>query len=647
MRVLLPTFVRGSASTKGSTPCHWTAKSPSSPGPGRGLGLAYAQELARQGASVVVNDVDAEAAADAVASDRGAGGRAVAVVAPVGPTETAKELVSTAVEHFGRLDILVTNAGVLRDTVLWKMSDDDFDTVINVHLRGTFTCVREAVQLHAARPAMAGRIICIGSPTGQRGNFGQTNYAAAKAGIVGMVRTWALELKRAGITANAVIPVAATAMTATVPYFAAAVEAEANGEPMPAFFRHDLGFGTADDVAGLVAFLASDAAAGVTGQAIGVGGDRLQIWTHPEAGADRVPRGRLDVRGARGGLADDVRRRRCRPSARRSRRCPRSSQPATPDRPEQAQPDGGWPAVRTRDRPRRAHGDRHARAHRGRRPRPRLAARRPRRGGGRRTSRRTARGPTSTRSRAYYRERQHGGRRLHRRRARPSWSTQPLSSADIAARRPHATTTCSSRSARSTRAPAERPSTAPHRLIEEQGVRGFKFHPTVQGFDPSDDEYSRCGAHLQEPGVPALFHTGQTGIGAGLPGGYGLRLGLSNPMLLDAVAADFPDLQIIMAHPSVPWQDEALSVATHKHNTWIDLSGWSPKYFPAELVRYANSVLKDRVLFGTDFPLLTPDRWLRDVQTTGLKPEVLPGHPEGQRRPAAGPLTRSTTRGNP
>jgi 3-oxoacyl-[acyl-carrier protein] reductase len=274
-------------------------------GSGRGLGLAYAQELARQGAAVVVNDVDAAAAADAVATIESAGGRAVSVVAPVGPTETAKQLVATALETFGRLDILVTNAGVLRDTVLWKMSDDDFDTVIGVHLRGTFTCVREAATWMRENQ-VSGRIICIGSPTGQRGNFGQTNYSAAKAGIVGMVRTWALELKKAGITANAVIPVAATAMTATVPYFAAAVEAEEQGEPMPAFFRHDLGFGTSADVAGVIAYLASDAAAGVTGQAIGVGGDRLQLWSHPEPVATAYREGGWTYEALVEGFADAV-----------------------------------------------------------------------------------------------------------------------------------------------------------------------------------------------------------------------------------------------------------------------------------------------------------------------------------------------------
>ena len=250
-------------------------------GSGRGLGLAYAQELARQGAAVVINDVDAETAAEAVATIIAEGGRATAVVAAVGNTETATALAQGALDAFGRLDILVTNAGLLRDKSILKMTDDDFDAVIQVHLRGTFTCVREAYA-HFKNNGVAGRIITIGSPTGQRGNFGQTNYAAAKAGIVGMVRTWALEMQRAGVTVNTVVPVAATAMTRTVPFFEKAIEADDRGEPMPAFFRHDLGFGTAGDVAGLVAFLASDGAAAITGQVIGVGGDRLQLWSHPE-----------------------------------------------------------------------------------------------------------------------------------------------------------------------------------------------------------------------------------------------------------------------------------------------------------------------------------------------------------------------------
>ncbi|MGJ9406887.1 SDR family NAD(P)-dependent oxidoreductase [Nesterenkonia aurantiaca] len=250
-------------------------------GSGAGLGLAYAQELAAQGAAVVINDVDQATADAAVAGIESAGGRAIAVVAPVGSTETAEALVDAAVTSFGGLDILVTNAGILRDKSLLKMSDDDFDAVINVHLKGTFTCVRAAFK-HFKTEGVAGRVVCIGSPTGQRGNFGQTNYAAAKAGIVGMVRTWALEFKRAGVSVNAVIPVAATAMTKTVPYFQKAVEADEQGQPMPDFFRKGLGFGTAQDAAGVVAFLASDAVEGITGQVIGAGGDRLQVWSHPE-----------------------------------------------------------------------------------------------------------------------------------------------------------------------------------------------------------------------------------------------------------------------------------------------------------------------------------------------------------------------------
>jgi uncharacterized protein len=162
------------------------------------------------------------------------------------------------------------------------------------------------------------------------------------------------------------------------------------------------------------------------------------------------------------------------------------------------------------------------------------------------------------------------------------------------------------------------------RLVEEHGVRGFKFHPSLQAFEPNDLRFYPLYEVLQELGVPALFHTGQTGIGAGLPGGRGIKLRYSAPMLLDDVAADFPELTIVLAHPSVPWQDEAISIATHKANVYIDLSGWSPKYFPPQLVRAANTLLRRKVLFGSDFPVITPDRWLDDFARLEVKDEVRP-----------------------
>ncbi|QES10124.1 SDR family oxidoreductase [Streptomyces venezuelae] len=251
-------------------------------GSGRGLGLGYARALAAAGASVVVNDVDRDTVDTAVAALRSAGGVAVGAVAAVGDAEAAQELIDTAVREFGRLDVLVTNAGILRDRVLWKMTDEDFDDVVRVHLRGTFTCARAAA-VRMREQGTGGRLVLISSPAGQRGNFGQTNYAAAKAGIVAMARTWAMELARADITVNAVVPVAATEMTRTVPAFAAAIEeSERTGAPLPRWLREDEGLGTAEDVAGLVTFLASDAAAGITGQAIGIGGDRLALWAHPK-----------------------------------------------------------------------------------------------------------------------------------------------------------------------------------------------------------------------------------------------------------------------------------------------------------------------------------------------------------------------------
>jgi uncharacterized protein len=161
-------------------------------------------------------------------------------------------------------------------------------------------------------------------------------------------------------------------------------------------------------------------------------------------------------------------------------------------------------------------------------------------------------------------------------------------------------------------------------LVESHGMRGIKFHPPFQGFAPNDRSAYPLLDVAQELGVPAIFHTGQTGIGAGMRGGGGIRLRLADPALLDDVAVDFPDLTIIMAHPSFPWQDVALSIATHKPNVFIDLSGWSPKYFPPLLVQYANSLLQDKVMFGSDYPLITPDRWLGDFGKLEIKPHVRP-----------------------
>jgi predicted TIM-barrel fold metal-dependent hydrolase len=165
---------------------------------------------------------------------------------------------------------------------------------------------------------------------------------------------------------------------------------------------------------------------------------------------------------------------------------------------------------------------------------------------------------------------------------------------------------------------------AARRLVTDHGVRGFKFHPSLQAFEPNDRRHYPLWEELEALGVPALFHTGQTGIGSGLPGGRGIKLRYSDPMLLDDVAADFPGLTIIMAHPSVPWQDAAIAVAQHKANVYIDLSGWSPKYFPPQLVRAANSLLKRKVLFGSDYPLLSPERWIRDFAELDIKDDVRP-----------------------
>ena len=162
------------------------------------------------------------------------------------------------------------------------------------------------------------------------------------------------------------------------------------------------------------------------------------------------------------------------------------------------------------------------------------------------------------------------------------------------------------------------------RLVEQGVIRGLKLHPPVQQFAPNDRIAYPLYEVFAQARLPVLFHTGHSGIGTGMPGGGGIRLKYGNPMLVDDVAVDFPDLPIILAHPSFPWQDEAISVCLHKPTVYIDLSGWSPKYFSPTLVQYANTLLKHKVLFGTDYPLLTPDRWLADFATIAIKDEVRP-----------------------
>jgi uncharacterized protein len=156
------------------------------------------------------------------------------------------------------------------------------------------------------------------------------------------------------------------------------------------------------------------------------------------------------------------------------------------------------------------------------------------------------------------------------------------------------------------------------------GARGFKLHPALQAFVPSDRLAYPLYEVIEASGLPVIFHTGHSGIGAGMRGGGGIRLKYGNPMDLDDVAADFPDLTIVLAHPSFPWQDEALSVALHKPNVYIDLSGWLPRHFPPSLVRYANTLLADKMMFGSDYPLISPDRWLADFADLEIRDEIRP-----------------------
>lgn len=160
-------------------------------------------------------------------------------------------------------------------------------------------------------------------------------------------------------------------------------------------------------------------------------------------------------------------------------------------------------------------------------------------------------------------------------------------------------------------------------LIENWGVKGFKFHSPMQGCSPADRMAYPIYEVIAEYNLPAIFHTGHSGMGTGLKGGGGIKLKYGQPMLIDEVAVDFPDINFILAHPGWPWTDESLSMALHKANVYIDLSGWSPKYFPEQIIRYANTQLSHKMLFGSDFPLIRPDAWIAAAEKVGFREHVL------------------------
>jgi predicted TIM-barrel fold metal-dependent hydrolase len=148
------------------------------------------------------------------------------------------------------------------------------------------------------------------------------------------------------------------------------------------------------------------------------------------------------------------------------------------------------------------------------------------------------------------------------------------------------------------------------RCVEDLDLVGFKFQQIAQGFDPSDPEHEELFATIEELGVPCVFHGGNSTLGACAPGGRGLKIKYGDPMLLDDVAAQFPDLQILIAHPAFPWEKEQLAICQQKGNVYMDLSGWMPAYIDEQVLHYAKTLLKDKVMFGTDYPMLDPKIWL-------------------------------------
>jgi NAD(P)-dependent dehydrogenase (short-subunit alcohol dehydrogenase family) len=245
-------------------------------GSSRGLGRACAIEMAKAGARIVINGTNPAALAEAERQVRQAGDQVVAVAGSVADSVVCEQLVRTCVDSFGGIDVLINNAGVVRDRTLFKMSDAEFDEVIAVHLRGSWACGKHAAL--AMREQGSGHIINVISNSGLCGGFGQSNYAAAKAGMLGLQRTWLLELARFGIRCNAFWPIADTDMTHVV-FDNAARDAATNGQPAPT--SAELGFGSPVEVAQGMVWLASDAANHFNGQCITFNGRKTALWTQP------------------------------------------------------------------------------------------------------------------------------------------------------------------------------------------------------------------------------------------------------------------------------------------------------------------------------------------------------------------------------
>ena len=256
-------------------------------GAGRGIGSGVARLLAAEGAAVVVNDLGVELdggggsashADQVVAAIKEAGGNAVASYLSVAEFENGEALVGHAIDAFGRLDIVVTCHGILRDRMIFNMSEQEWDDVIGVHLTGTFNVVRHASR--RMREQRSGRIITFSSTSGLWGNSGQANYGAAKSGIGGLTKVVARDLGRYGVTCNAIVPMAATRMTTSVP------EQAHDARAAHGISRDQPGATTEvqfdpEDIAPFVAYLASDFAAGVNGQFFFVYGKSVSVMSQP------------------------------------------------------------------------------------------------------------------------------------------------------------------------------------------------------------------------------------------------------------------------------------------------------------------------------------------------------------------------------